>query len=129
MLIPKDFPPLKNDRLFKAIRGEAVDKLPIWIMRQAGRYLPGKIGISNGFPKMQNMMIAEFMEFRAKHSFFEICQSPELACEVTMMPIRRYELDAAIIFSDILVIPQALGMTVKMEPGVVIYKLTVSYEF
>lgn len=96
----KNFPILKNDRILKAARGEKPDKLPIWIMRQAGRYLP------------------EFMEFRKSHTFFEICQNPELACEVTLMPIRRYDLDAAIIFSDILVIPQALGMEVEMRPGV-----------
>nr|CAH7740125.1 unnamed protein product [Callosobruchus chinensis] len=69
-------------------------------MRQAGRYLP------------------EFQELRQKHSFFEICQTPELACEATLMPLKRFNLDAAIIFSDILVIPQALGMTVEMHPGV-----------
>ncbi|KAJ8913192.1 hypothetical protein NQ315_009029 [Exocentrus adspersus] len=95
-----DFPPLKNDRILKAAKGEKPDKLPVWIMRQAGRYLP------------------EFMEFRKQHSFFEICQTPALACEVTLMPIRRYDLDASIIFSDILVIPQALGMTVEMKAGV-----------
>lgn len=69
--------------------------------------------------------ILEFLKFREKHSFFEICQTPALACEVTLMPTRRYDLDAAIIFSDILVIPQALGMTVEMRPGVVriIYEL------
>ncbi|XP_056646822.1 uroporphyrinogen decarboxylase [Diorhabda sublineata] len=94
------FPVLKNDRILKVARGEKPDKLPIWIMRQAGRYLP------------------EFLEFRKKHSFFEICQTPELACEVTLMPIKRYDFDAAIIFSDILVIPQALGMTVEMRPSV-----------
>lgn len=65
------------------------------------------------------MTFLEFMEFRKQHSFFEICQTPELACEVTLMPIKRYHLDAAIIFSDILVIPQALGMTVEMKSGVV----------
>ncbi|RZB39832.1 uroporphyrinogen decarboxylase [Asbolus verrucosus] len=63
-------------------------------------------------------LLLEFMEFRKEHSFFEICQKPELACEVTLMPIRRYDLDAAIIFSDILVIPQALGMIVEMKAGV-----------
>jgi uroporphyrinogen decarboxylase len=94
------FPPLKNDRILRAARGELPDKLPVWVMRQAGRYLP------------------EFMEFRKDHSFFEICQNAELACEVTLMPIRRYDLDAAIIFSDILVIPQALGMTVEMKAGI-----------
>ncbi|KAJ3639803.1 hypothetical protein Zmor_003139 [Zophobas morio] len=94
------FPQLKNDRILKVARGEVPDKLPVWIMRQAGRYLP------------------EFMSLRQNHSFFEMCQNPELACEVTLMPIKRYNLDAAIIFSDILVIPQALGMVVEMKPGV-----------
>ena len=70
-------------------------------MRQAGRYLP------------------EFQAVRKEHDFFTICQTPELACEITLQPIRRYPLDAAIIFSDILVVPQALGMTVEMRPGVV----------
>ncbi|CAG9764220.1 unnamed protein product [Ceutorhynchus assimilis] len=100
MSINRNFPALKNERLLKAARGEKPDKLPIWIMRQAGRYLP------------------EFQEYRKQHSFFEICQNPEYACEVTLMPLRRFDLDAAIIFSDILVIPQALGMEVEMRPGV-----------
>jgi len=100
MSINRNFPPLKNDRLLKAARGEKPDKLPVWIMRQAGRFLP------------------EFQEYRAKHSFFEICQTPEQACEVTLMPLRRFDLDASIIFSDILVIPQALGLKVEMRPGV-----------
>nr|CAD7194148.1 unnamed protein product [Timema douglasi] len=94
------FPTLKNDRLLRAARGEDVDKVPIWIMRQAGRYLP------------------EFRELRSKHDFFTICQTPELAAEITLQPIRRFDLDAAIIFSDILVIPQALGMIVEMRPGI-----------
>lgn len=98
-LTSKNFPVLKNDRILKAARGEIPDKLPVWIMRQAGRYLP------------------EFRELRKEHSFFEVCQTPSLACEVTLMPIRRFDLDAAIIFSDILVIPQALGMEVLMGPG------------
>ena len=96
-----NFPVLKNDRLLRAARGEEVDKVPVWIMRQAGRYLP------------------EFREFRTKHDFFTICQTPEFACEVTLQPIRRFDLDASIIFSDILVIPQAMGMIVEMRPGVV----------
>ncbi|KAG8272758.1 uroporphyrinogen decarboxylase [Homalodisca vitripennis] len=94
------FPPLKNDRLLRAARGEEVDRVPVWVMRQAGRYLP------------------EFRAVRAQHDFFTICQTPELAAEVTLQPIRRFELDAAIIFSDILVIPQALGMSVEMKEGV-----------
>ncbi|KAJ1526169.1 hypothetical protein ONE63_009328 [Megalurothrips usitatus] len=95
-----EFPALKNDLLLRAARGEPVDRVPVWIMRQAGRYLP------------------EFREVRSKHDFFTICQTPELAAEITLQPIQRFDLDAAIIFSDILVIPQALGMTVEMRPGV-----------
>ncbi len=63
------------------------------------------------------LYIAEFREFRKQHDFFTICRTPELACEVTLQPIRRFDLDAAIIFSDILVIPQAMGLTVEMVPG------------
>lgn len=96
---PKNFPELKNDNLLRAARGEAVDRVPVWVMRQAGRYLP------------------EFQEVRAKNDFFKVCRTPELAVEVTMQPLRRFDLDASIIFSDILVIPQALGMTVEMHPG------------
>lgn len=95
------FPELKNDRILRAARGQEVDRVPVWVMRQAGRYLP------------------EFRKVREQHDFFTICQTPELACEITLQPIRRYDLDAAIIFSDILVVPQALGMEVLMKPGVV----------
>lgn len=95
----KNFPVLKNDNLLRAARGEDVDRIPVWVMRQAGRYLP------------------EFQEVRKKYDFFTVCRTPELACEVTMQPLRRFDLDASIIFSDILVIPQALGMTVEMCPG------------
>lgn len=94
------FPPLKNDLIIRAARGEVVERVPVWIMRQAGRYLP------------------EFREVRKAHEFFKVCQTPELACEVTLQPIRRFNLDAAIIFSDILVIPQALGLEIEMRPGV-----------
>ncbi|KAF9534993.1 Uroporphyrinogen decarboxylase [Crepidotus variabilis] len=95
------FPPLKNDLLLRAARGEATERAPVWVMRQAGRYLP------------------EFRKVRESHGFFEICQSPPLATEITLQPIRRYTglLDASIIFSDILVIPQAMGMEVLMNPG------------
>jgi len=96
----ENFPVLLNDRLLRAARGEPVDRAPVWVMRQAGRYLP------------------EFREMRAESDFFTICQTPELACEITLQPIRRFPLDAAIIFSDILVVPQALGMKVEMKPGV-----------
>jgi len=95
----KSFPELKNDLLIRAAKGETVEKVPVWIMRQAGRYLP------------------EFRAVKEKHDFFEVCQTPELACEVTLQPIERFNLDAAIIFSDILVIPQALGLGVQMVPG------------
>jgi len=95
----ENFPPLLNDRILRAARGQDVDKVPVWVMRQAGRYLP------------------EFRKVREKHDFFTICQTPELACEITLQPISRFDLDAAIIFSDILVVPQALGMEVLMKPG------------
>lgn len=68
-------------------------------MRQAGRYLP------------------EYLAVRKENDFFTICRTPELSCEVTMQPLRRFDLDASIIFSDILVIPQAVGMEVEMVPG------------
>lgn len=100
-MIEHNFPLLKNDRILKAARGEPVDKVPVWVMRQAGRYLP------------------EFQEVRAQHDFFTVCQTPALACQVTLQPIERFDLDASIIFSDILVIPQAMGLKVEMVPGVV----------
>ncbi|KAF8897195.1 Uroporphyrinogen decarboxylase [Infundibulicybe gibba] len=96
-----EFPPLKNDLLLRAARGEQVEHAPVWVMRQAGRYLP------------------EFRKVRESHEFFEVCRSPELATKITLQPIQRYTglLDASIIFSDILVIPQAMGMEVLMNPG------------
>lgn len=91
---------IKNDRLLKAIQREPVDTTPIWIMRQAGRYLP---------------------EYRAARdrarSFINLCKTPELACEVTLQPLRRYALDAAIIFSDILTIPDAMGLGLSVIEG------------
>nr|CDS32386.1 uroporphyrinogen decarboxylase [Hymenolepis microstoma] len=100
MLNEVNFPVLKNDIILRVCKGLPVPHVPVWIMRQAGRYLP------------------EFREVRKQHTFFEICRTPELACEITLQPIRRFNLDAAIIFSDILVVPQALGMEVTMEPGI-----------
>lgn len=94
-----EFPPLKNDLILKAAYGEPVERIPVWIMRQAGRYLP------------------EFQEARSRHDFFTICRTPTLACEVTLQPLKRFDLDASIIFSDILVIPQAMGLNVEMVPG------------
>ncbi|EIN10936.1 Uroporphyrinogen decarboxylase [Punctularia strigosozonata HHB-11173 SS5] len=97
----EDFPPLKNTLLLQAARREKTQRAPVWLVRQAARYLP------------------EFMEIRKSHEFFEICKTPSLACEVTMQPIRRYTgiLDGAIIFGDILVIPQVMGMTVEVKLG------------
>ena len=91
---------IKNDLFLKALKGETVERPPVWMMRQAGRYLP------------------EFQEIKAKYDFFTRCQTPELASEITVQPIRRYGMDAAILFSDILVIPQAMNIEVEMKPGV-----------
>ena len=86
--------------LLETVRGKRQERPPLWIMRQAGRYLP------------------EYRETRAKvGTFLELCYTPELAAEVTLQPLRRFELDAAILFSDILVIPDALGQTVGFESG------------
>lgn len=88
-------------RFLKALRGEPVDRPPIWLMRQAGRYLP------------------EYKERRAvAGSFLDLCYTPEHAIEVTLQPIRRFGFDASILFSDILVIPDALGQNVRFEEGV-----------
>jgi len=91
---------LKNDLFLKALRGETVDRPPVWMMRQAGRYLP------------------DFIKLREKYDFFTRCQTPELATEITVMPIDQVGPDAAIIFSDILVVLQALDITVEMKEGV-----------
>ncbi len=91
---------LKNDRYLKALLGEPVDRTPIWIMRQAGRYLP------------------EYKATRARAgSFMDLCTAPELACEVTMQPLDRFDLDAAILFSDILTIPDAMGLGLYFAEG------------
>ncbi|NNM18447.1 MAG: uroporphyrinogen decarboxylase [Croceitalea sp.] len=90
---------IKNDLFLRALEGETVNRPPVWMMRQAGRYLP------------------EFMAIREKYDFFTRCQTPELASEITVQPIRRYGMDAAILFSDILVIPQAMNIEVEMKPN------------
>ena len=91
---------LKNDRYLRAALSQPVDKTPVWMMRQAGRYLP------------------EYREIRAKAgNFMALCTNPELACEVTLQPLRRYDLDAAILFSDILTIPDAMGLGLKFQTG------------
>jgi uroporphyrinogen decarboxylase len=92
--------PLKNDRFLRALMGEPVDITPVWMMRQAGRYLP------------------EYRATRQKAGdFMSLCQSPELACEVTLQPLRRYAFDAAILFSDILTIPDAMGLGLYFTEG------------
>ena len=90
---------LKNDLLLRALRKETVERPPVWMMRQAGRYLP------------------DYIKLRDKYDFFTRVQTPELACEITLQPVDQVGVDAAIIFSDILVIPQAMGMEVLMEEG------------
>jgi len=92
--------PLKNDRLLKALLREPVDLTPVWLMRQAGRYLP------------------EYRATRAKAgSFMDLCTNPELSCEVTLQPLERFPLDAAILFSDILTVPDAMGLGLYFEEG------------
>lgn len=91
---------LKNDTFLRALMREPVDYTPIWIMRQAGRYLP------------------EYRETRAKAgSFMDLCRNADLACEVTLQPLERFDLDAAILFSDILTIPDAMGLGLYFETG------------
>lgn len=91
---------LQNDRFLRALLREPVDQTPVWMMRQAGRYLP------------------EYRATRAKAgNFMRLCQTPELACEVTLQPLERYPLDAAILFSDILTIPDAMGLGLYFSEG------------
>lgn len=88
---------LKNDLLLRALRKEQVERPPVWMMRQAGRYLP------------------DYIKLREKYDFFTRVQTPALATEITLQPVDQVGVDAAIIFSDILVIPQAMGLTVLLE--------------
>ncbi len=91
---------LKNDRFLRALLREPVDRTPLWMMRQAGRYLP------------------EYRETRAQAGdFMALCSNPELACEVTLQPLRRYAMDAAILFSDILTVPDAMGLGLYFSTG------------
>ncbi len=91
---------LKNDRFLRALLREPVDVTPVWMMRQAGRYLP------------------EYRATRARAgSFMDLCTNPELACEVTLQPLERFPLDAAILFSDILTIPDAMGLGLYFSEG------------
>jgi uroporphyrinogen decarboxylase len=88
---------LKNDLFLRALKGETVERPPVWMMRQAGRYLP------------------EFRALRDKYDFFTRCETPELAAEITVQPIRIVKPDAAILFSDILVVPRAMGIHVELK--------------
>ncbi|MBW3518524.1 uroporphyrinogen decarboxylase [Flavobacterium sp. NKUCC04_CG] len=91
---------IKNDLFLRALKGESVERPPVWMMRQAGRYLP------------------EFRALRDKYDFFTRCRMPEIAAEITVQPIRIVKPDAAILFSDILVIPQAMGIDVEMRENI-----------
>ena len=92
--------PLKNDIFLRSLLKEKVPYTPIWLMRQAGRYLP------------------EYRATRAKAgSFMDLAMNPHYACEVTLQPVDRYPLDAAILFSDILTIPDAMGLGLSFLPG------------
>ncbi|MDM8557340.1 uroporphyrinogen decarboxylase [Candidatus Parabeggiatoa sp. HSG14] len=92
--------PLKNDRFLRALQRQSVDVTPVWMMRQAGRYLP------------------EYRETRTRiKDFLTLCQTPELACEVTLQPLARFPFDAAILFSDILTIPDAMGLGLYFSEG------------
>src|SRR6478609_7734282 len=90
---------LQNDLLLRALKGEKLQRPPVWMMRQAGRYLP------------------DYIKLRERYDFFTRVQTPELAMAITLQPVDQVGVDAAIIFSDILVIPQAMGLEVQMEEG------------
>src|SRR5580692_3299803 len=87
---------LKNDLILRVLKGESTERTPVWMMRQAGRYLP------------------DYIKLREKYSFFERVQTPELATEITLQPVDQIGVDAAILFSDILVVLQAMGLEVQL---------------
>ncbi len=91
---------MRRDRVIRALRGEDTDTTPIWLMRQAGRHLPG------------------YRQLREAHPILEIARTPELAAEVTLEPLRRYDVDAAVVFADISLPFLGLGVPFSIDPGV-----------
>ena len=91
---------IQNDLFLRTLRGESVERPPVWMMRQAGRYLP------------------EFRALRDQYDFFTRCRTPELVAEITIQPVDIVQVDAAIIFSDILVVPQAMGIDIEMKENI-----------
>ena len=88
-----------EDRFLRSCRGQEVDRPPVWLMRQAGRYLP------------------QYQEVKKKHTFVEMCSDPELAFEISMQPYRLFDLDAVVVFYDILFLAEAMGAPLEYNPG------------